>query len=102
RFPVMVWPQVWRMHQDVKRFTARRCDLRIGARGSTDVARRVRGGFAFAVNEIELLMRVPRKNKIVVQQVVVTAVKSQVQHDARAGGRKPFSDKSTADRDVGE
>ncbi len=38
------------------------------------------------VNSLKLLMRVAREDEVMVQQLVILAIKPEIEHDARAGG----------------
>ena len=83
--PVVMGPQVGRVHQDVEGLAAGRGDLRLGGGRGTDVAGRVGRRLALAVDDVELLVRIAREDEVVMEQVVVTAVEAQVEDHARAG-----------------
>ena len=59
--------------------------LGLGRGRGADVARRVGGGLALAVDRVELLVRVAREDEVVVEQVVVAPVEAEVEDDPRAG-----------------
>jgi hypothetical protein len=50
-----------------------------------DIAGRVRGGLAAAVDPVELLLGIARKDEMMVLQVLVGAVEAEVEDDARTG-----------------
>ena len=83
--PVVVRPQVRRVDEDVERLAAGRRDAGLGAGRRGEIAGRVRGRLAAAVDPVELLLGVAREDEVVVQQVLVAAVQAEVEHDARAG-----------------
>ena len=82
--PIMTGSQVWRVNQNVERFAAARCDVGFCYRGSTDIRRWVRGRLSAVVNVVEFFFRITRKDKVVMQQLFVAAIQTQIKHDTTA------------------
>src|SRR4051794_30924736 len=78
--PVMVRPQIWRVHQDVNRVPARRSNRWIGASRCRDIAGWIRGWFPFAVDPIEFLLGIGGKDKVMVGQLLINPVKPEIQN----------------------
>src|SRR5208337_4690608 len=68
----------------VEGLAAGRCDIGLGVGRGTDITRRVRGWFSLAVDDVELFLGITREDEIMMQKLVITAVKAQIKDDARA------------------
>src|SRR5947209_19798030 len=69
--PVMVRPQIWRVHQDVNRVAARWSDRRIGSSRRRDIAGWIRRRCALAVAPVEFLLGIRGKDEVMVGQLFI-------------------------------
>ena len=84
--PIVMRPQIRRVHQDVKRLAAGGRGAGFGASGRREITGRVGRGFALLVDEIKLLVGVAAEHEIVMRQMLIALVQTQIQHDAGTGG----------------
>ena len=83
--PVVMGPQVGRVHEHVERLAPGGRDAGFGDGRRADIAGRVGGRLTAAVDHLELLVRIVREDEVVVDQLFVALVEAEVEHDARAG-----------------
>jgi hypothetical protein len=73
------------MHQDVQGFATGRCAGGIGRSGGGEVAGWVRRRLAQRIDVVKLLMRIARKHKVMMRQMVIALVEPEVKHHTAAG-----------------
>ena len=84
--PVVMRAQVRGMNQHVEGFSAGRRGGLLAARGRRQIAGRIRRRLALLVNPVELLVRVPAEDEVMMREMVVAFLQPEIEHDARAGG----------------
>ena len=86
RFPVMTGPEIRCVNQDVQRFATVRCHFGFANRGSTNVRGWVGSRLTLFVDVVEFFFGIFGEHKVVMQQLFVPPVQSQIQNHAAAGG----------------
>jgi hypothetical protein len=64
-WPVMVWPQIRRVHQHVQSFPAARGDIGVCARRRTEITGWIGRRLALAIDGIEFLVGIAREDEVV-------------------------------------
>ena len=78
----MVWPEVGSVDQYIEGFATWGRDFRFRDSRSADIGGGVGCWFSAAVNRLKLFVRIGRKNKIVVDELLVPLVEAEVENNA--------------------
>jgi hypothetical protein len=74
------------MHEYIEGIAAGGRGFSFGASRGGKIAGGVRSRFALAVDEVELFVRIAGEDEVVMEQVVVSPLQTQIENNARTGG----------------
>src|SRR5262245_63157941 len=83
--PVVTWTKIRRMHQHIEGFSARERHGGIGCRWSTYITGGVGSRLAVAIDCSKLPLGIARKDKIVMEEMMISFFQAEVEDDTRAG-----------------
>ena len=81
----MMRAQIGRVYQHIKRFPTFRRDRRISARWRGQICCGIGCRFALAVDGIKFFFRIAGEDEIMMRQMFVTAIETQIEHNTGTG-----------------